>query len=97
MLKGGYLPPVQNYHHGTTNRLTIPTPRILLVRTPPQGHQRLRSLFHIPLRTSTCKGTRHSTEHIHSLPPSNRWSYGMNQSVGRTIPKANHGEPRGLE
>src|SRR5579863_4782823 len=57
MLKSGYLPPVQNHNHGTTNCLIIPTPRVLLVWTSSQSYQRSRPPFHVPLQTSTRKRT----------------------------------------
>src|SRR5579863_3253886 len=34
MFESSHLPPMQNHYHRTTNRILIPTPRILLVWTP---------------------------------------------------------------
>src|SRR5579863_1712014 len=97
MFKSGYLSSLKNHHHGTTNHISVPPSRVLLVQTPTQSHQRSRPSIHIPLRASASKRTRDPTKHLHGLPPTNGRSYRTNKPMGRAIPKTNHNEPRGLE
>src|SRR5579863_1904340 len=97
MLEGSYLPPLQNYHHRTPDRIPVPPPRVLLVRTSPQNHQRSRPSLHIPFRLSVNQRTGDSTKHLNCLPPTDRWPYRTNKPVGRTISAADNRKPRGLE
>src|SRR5579863_733560 len=97
MLESSHISSVQDHHHGTTNRIPISPPRVLLVWTPTQDYQRSRPLIHIPLWTSASKRTGYPIKHLYRFPPPNRWPHRTNKPMGRTISKVDNGQPRGLE
>ena len=82
--------------HGTTNRPTILSTRVPMVRTPPETDHRSRSPIHITLRQSPRKGTGNYVESNNGLSPSNRWTIRKKEPMGRTIPPTHRHQSRRL-
>src|SRR5882672_8738434 len=86
MLQGHEVPTM---HKGNTRQrsshalLTTFTP---LVRYSQENNIRSRPQIHITFLENHLRSDRYTTKPEHSLPPTNRWSNGTNEHLGRTIP-----------
>ena len=72
---------LHDHDHQTPNCQTLSQSSLLMVWTSQTNYQRQRSPIHIPLWSHTHKGTRDTTEPIHSISPSDRRFIGTKEPM----------------
>ena len=88
--ESGGLPPLFNNHNRRRSSKVVPGECLQMVRAAHQNHFGPRPPLHLPLCQGPLREITNQTEHLHGLPPPNRWPLRAEKSVDRTVPPPHH-------